>query len=182
MNTKTQTTSLDYAIIGLLQQQPLSGYGIRKKFETSALGNFSSSPGSIYPALNRLQKTGLIEKLVFREDGKIKFHYTSQGKNTLREWLVKPLELKDVKQKTEELFLRFAFMDKLVEKEQIIIFLTSFRDLTKNYLDELQEYHRTESIDMPFNGRLAFEYGIESYKTTLKWCKKALLLIKTEKI
>lgn len=181
MSNTAQITSLDYAILGLLQPQPLSGYGIRKIFETSALANYSSSPGSIYPALKRLQKIGLVEKIIFKEDGKNKFHCTKQGKKTFREWIVQPLDQKDVNQKTDELFLRFAFMDSVVEKKEIINFLTSFRDFTKIYLEELKEYHRNELNDMPLNGRLAFEYGIESYKTILKWCKTTLLLIKNKK-
>ncbi len=55
-------TLLDYAILGLIQNQPLSGYAIRKLFEETALGNYSSSPGTIYPALSRLQKFDLVEK------------------------------------------------------------------------------------------------------------------------
>jgi len=49
-------TLLDYAILGLIQDHALSGYAIRKMFEETALGHYSSSPGTIYPALNRLQK------------------------------------------------------------------------------------------------------------------------------
>ena len=30
---------------------------------------------------------------------------------------------------------------------------------------------------MPLHGRLAFQYGIDSSKTTLKWCKKAIAQI-----
>ncbi|MBX2878146.1 MAG: PadR family transcriptional regulator, partial [Saprospiraceae bacterium] len=52
---KTSPTRLDYAIMGLLIGGPLSGYQIRQIFETSEMGNYSSSPGSIYPALKRLR-------------------------------------------------------------------------------------------------------------------------------
>ncbi len=32
----------------------------------------------------------------------------------------------------------------------------------------------TEANNMPLHGRLAFQYGIDSNKTTLKWCRKAI--------
>jgi len=76
--------------------------------------------------------------------------------------------------KTDELLLRFAFMEALVDKKQKIIFLTTFRDLQNSYVKELQTYYNNESDKMPLHGRLSFQYGIDSSKTTLKWCKKAI--------
>ena len=37
----------------------MSGYDLRKVFEETALGNYSSSPGAIYPALSRLEQQGI---------------------------------------------------------------------------------------------------------------------------
>lgn len=171
-------TLLGYAILGVIQNQPLSGYRIRKMFEETALGNYSSSPGSIYPALKRLQKFELVEKVKLSDSIKSQFQITQNGKQILQTWLSKPLEKKEVEKKIDELFLRFAFMDTLVDYKHKIIFLKSFRDLLSSYIGELQEYHRNESNNMPLHGRLAYEYGIESNKTALKWCKKALLQLK----
>ena len=47
-------TALGYALIGLVQEDPRSGYALRKVFEDTPMGAFSSSPGSIYPALKKL--------------------------------------------------------------------------------------------------------------------------------
>ncbi|MDH5368031.1 MAG: PadR family transcriptional regulator, partial [Cyclobacteriaceae bacterium] len=74
-----KTTSLDYAILGLVHILPQSGYAIRKQFELTAIGNYSSSPGAIYPALKRLQKFGLVENILFKEDRKNKYQCTSLG-------------------------------------------------------------------------------------------------------
>ncbi len=173
-----KTTLLDYAILGLLQDQLLSGYRIRKVFEETALGNYSSSPGSIYPALKRLQRFDLIVSIVDKTTTKTQFKITKKGIQILTVWLSKPIEKQEVKKRIYELFLRFGFMSKLADNEQKIKFLTSFRDLLGEYLNELLEFHKDVGSDMPLHGRLAFEFGIESYKTSLKWCKKALLQIK----
>ena len=58
-----KTTLLDYAILGLIHEKAQTGYQIRKIFAETAMGNYSSSPGTIYPALNRLQKMDLVEKV-----------------------------------------------------------------------------------------------------------------------
>ena len=174
MDKKIKTTVLDYAILGLIRDTPLTGYRIRKFFEETALGNYSSSPGTIYPALKRLEKNELVEKTIQEDSRKSHFQITSKGISILKEWFIKPLEKKEVEKNSEELLLRFAFMETLIDKESIINFLCSFRDLLKNYLNELQEYYDQESHNMPLHGRLAFQHGIDSNKVTLTWCKKVL--------
>ncbi len=52
---------LELAILGLLQEQELHGYELKKRL-VEALGPFSSvSFGSLYPALARLQRAGAVE-------------------------------------------------------------------------------------------------------------------------
>ena len=171
-------TSLDYAILGLIHQEPLSGYGIRKQFETTALGNYSSSPGAVYPALDRLQKLGLVIKSRIADQKKDKFNCTDKGIATLKQWLLLPITIANVSKKTEELLLKFAFMDKLLNKHQKLEFLEAFQSQLKIYLEELKAFHAKEGDNLPLNGRLAFEHGIASYTATLKWCKNAITTIR----
>ena len=178
---KTNTpriTSLDYAILGLIYQQPLSGYGIRKQFETTAIGNYSSSPGAVYPALDRLQKLDLVVKSLLENQKKEKFGCTSKGIDNLKNWLLQPVEINDVARNLDELLLKFAFMDKLLTKEQKLDFLTSFQKQLKIYLEELKEFHRKEGASLSINARLAFEHGLLGYSTTSKWCKNAITAIR----
>ena len=58
--TMSAPTNLGFALLGLVHKEPMSGYDLRKVFAETALGNYSSSPGAIYPALARLEKQGLI--------------------------------------------------------------------------------------------------------------------------
>lgn len=174
MRETIKPTLLDYAILGLIQNQPLSGYAILKLFKETALGNYSSSPGTIYPALKRLQKYELVKKEVQDKNGKPYFEITSKGVLILKNWLLKPIEKTEVVKKTDELLLRFGFMEALVDKKQRIIFLTTFQDLLITYIKELQLFYNKESNNMPMHGRLAFQFGIDSNKTTLRWCKKAI--------
>lgn len=52
---------LELAILGLLKEAPLHGYELKKRLG-EALGTFwGFSYGSLYPALNRLEKAGAIE-------------------------------------------------------------------------------------------------------------------------
>ena len=177
MKKEIKPTLLDFAILGLIQDQPLSGYGIRKVFEETAMGNYSNSPGTIYPAIKRLEKFELVEKAAQKDTGKTAFQITKMGLSELKKWLTRPIEKKEVEKKLDELLLRFAFMENLVSKQQKIQFLHALQDLLKNYVQELQGYYSKESDQMPLHARLAFQHGIETNKTTLKWCKKTILVV-----
>jgi DNA-binding PadR family transcriptional regulator len=166
-------THLDFAILGLVHQSPLTGYEVRKVFETTALGNYSSSPGTIYPALKRLQKLKMLIQKESDSNRKL-FFITGQGEKELTKWLIKPIEKDDIAKRIQIILLRFAFMEDLVEKDEKILFLQSFRDELKKYIKELKDYYQKEGKTMKLHGRLAFEHGIESYQMDLRWVQKTL--------
>jgi PadR family transcriptional regulator PadR len=53
-------TSSDSLLLSLLEQQPLYGYKIVKELEKKSQGYFKFKEGTLYPALHRLEKSGLI--------------------------------------------------------------------------------------------------------------------------
>ncbi len=170
-------THLDYAILGLIYQKPSTGYEIRKVFDTTALGNYSSSPGSIYPVLKRLKNSELVVQ-ENADSGRKLFVITRQGEMALKTWLTAPIESSDIAKKLDIILLRFAFMEDLVTQEDSIKFLESLKDQVATYLKGLKEFHRNGSKDMRLHGRLAFEHGIESYQTTLRWIQRTLRTMK----
>jgi transcriptional regulator len=52
---------LDLLILKTLAREPLHGYGIGQRLEQRSGGVFKLTLGSLYPALQRLEKDGLIE-------------------------------------------------------------------------------------------------------------------------
>jgi DNA-binding PadR family transcriptional regulator len=164
--------------LGLIQEQPLTGYRIRKMFEETALGNYSSSPGTIYPALSRLEKNELVQKIAENNNSKAYIQITEAGILHLKNWFLKQIVIEDVSKRTDELLLRFGFMESLIDKENRINFLKNFIDILKIYIVELENYKALEGKNMPLHGKLAFQHGIDSYKTTLKWCKNSITQLK----
>lgn len=170
-------TSLDYAILGLLQRQLLTGYRIRKIFETTALGNYSSSPGTIYPALKRLKKLGLIGQGEGTGNSKkenIRFTITPEGMQMLVQWLQRPLDRESISKQMKETMLRFVFMEHLLTKDQKTGFLKSFISETREYIKILKSNYEKESHRMSLHSQLALENGIASCRTNLRWGRKAL--------
>jgi len=52
--------SSDSLLLCLIEQQPIHGYRIIKELETRSHGYFKLKEGTLYPALHRLEKAGLI--------------------------------------------------------------------------------------------------------------------------
>jgi len=54
---------LDLAILGLLKEQPLHGYELKKRLSETLGSLWGISYGSLYPALRRLERDGSIESV-----------------------------------------------------------------------------------------------------------------------
>jgi len=52
--------SIDSLLLCLISQQPMYGYQINKELERRSQGYFKFKEGTLYPALHRLEKAGLI--------------------------------------------------------------------------------------------------------------------------
>jgi DNA-binding PadR family transcriptional regulator len=170
-------TLLGRAILGLLVQQPLSGYDIRRLFTQTPMGTFSDSPGAIYPALKRLEASGLVRGRVERSSGLRQrriFRVTPAGRSTVTRWLSAPVTREDVVRDTDELLLRFGFMDVGLGETASVSFLQTLQRALKTYIPELKDYLESHSREMPRSGRLALESGILSYGALLQWTRRAL--------
>lgn len=87
--------SLDYAILGFLNYQPLSGYDLKKVFDDSVRHFWYADQSQIYRTLNRLYEEKWVEQEIVeqedRPDRKV-YHITQAGREALRAWLVAPPE------------------------------------------------------------------------------------------
>jgi DNA-binding PadR family transcriptional regulator len=173
-------TTLGYAILGLLFQQPATGYGLRKTFETTPIGNYSSGPGTIYPALKRLKDEGLIEQFEPDKESAMQYRLTAEGRQILKQWCEKPLAGEDMARKSHELILRFAFMDQLADLETSIRFLESFKKEVDAYILKLSIYHENMKSRASLHGALAIEQGIAQYQSMSEWARNALQTVLNE--
>lgn len=174
---KNTPTVLGYALLGLLHQEPSSGYDLRKIFELTPMAHFSGSPGAIYPALRRLEQQSLILGSVDRTHAlrpRQIFRPTTAGKKIFRTWLACKLQRSDVVWNIDELKLRFAFHNFLNKNAATRDFLLSFATEVSSYAKDLQQQLRAFPPGAPINGRLALESGIEVYKAHGRWARKAL--------
>ncbi len=71
------------AVLALLAEQPMHGYELISALEERSGGRWKPSPGSIYPALRRLEHRGFISST--ETDGKRRFELTDAGRERLAE-------------------------------------------------------------------------------------------------
>lgn len=112
-----------YAILGILNLSPSTGYDIKKYSDKVLSGFWNENFGHIYPTLKKMLEDGMIEVVLGEtKDKKIKYGITEKGKQELFSWL-----LEDTMQQP----IRSEFMLKL--------FFSSSQP-TKNVVQMLEEY------------------------------------------
>jgi PadR family transcriptional regulator PadR len=82
--------STDSLLLCLINHQPMYGYQIIKELEKRSNGYFQFKEGTLYPALHRLEKSGLVQgKWQQLPSGQERRYYniTQKGQKTLTERL-----------------------------------------------------------------------------------------------
>lgn len=133
MSKKTQ-----YALLGLLNMSPMSGYDIKKMVDVGLSHFWNENYGQIYPALNSLVLDGLAEKSVNQGSGKRKRHtysITEEGQAAFRDWLSQPSSPVVVR---NELQLKF-FLSGSLPTEISIQIINEYRDQQRAVLEEYLE-------------------------------------------
>jgi len=141
-------------------------------FETPLLSRYSSSPGSIYPALKKLVGGKLVRHEGTSRRGR--FTITEKGRAALTDWVTAPVSPSDVEERSDILMLRLAFMEGLVSGDERRRFLTAFLDASTELLAALQDEKGRFSRVMPLHGKLALDHRIALAETHRQWALHAL--------
>lgn len=174
----TDQPLLGYALLGLIRlRQPCSGYDLRGVFANQPMGMFSDSPGSIYPALQRLSEAQLVISVV-EETTKVRrrrlYRITPKGKKVLERWLKATITADDAARRLPELFLRFSFMEECLGVKACESFLEGLAAALEEHLAFLKQHFESHEQQMPRSGRLALQNGIMSFDGQLNWCRMAI--------
>lgn len=78
------------AALGLLVQQPGSGYDLLKRFEKSMANVWPATQSQLYGELNKLDTAGLIEVTDIGPRGRKEYRATPAGRAELLRWIANP--------------------------------------------------------------------------------------------
>jgi DNA-binding PadR family transcriptional regulator len=156
--------------------QPQSGYSLKKVFETTPMGNFSSSPGAIYPALKSLEKNNWVHGTPEKQDSlrpRLVYSLTDLGADVLDGELDTKVNREDLIWNYDMLMLRFAFLERR-GMPQVIRFLEQLAAEIEGYVPELETIQQQMQSLPTICPRLALEQGIEGFRANLRWARRAL--------
>lgn len=172
---------MDQVILGLLSHEPMTGYEIKKRMDTTLKFFWNASYGSIYPTLNTLEKEKKVTKVETTENGRDKATYsiTEVGKNSLKEWLALPVIKDELRYET----LLKLFFGSEVGKEITVDHIEAFEEKIKKELPflkasvkQLKELNQEEAHQYYM---LTALFGEKVFETYLDWCKEAKAILKT---
>jgi DNA-binding PadR family transcriptional regulator len=175
MNGNAELSTLELAVIGMIAAEPRSGYDLKKLFEETPLGNFSSSPGAIYPALGRLRKRGLIEGRDENTDSlrpRRVYHVTDAGRAALREEFERSITREDIARRMDHIQLRFALLSACGAGGLAGPMLEQIADRVDDYCRELEAQLERMPESPLDTGRLAMRQGLAQYRAVGRWARR----------
>jgi DNA-binding PadR family transcriptional regulator len=177
---------LEHAILSVLNQQPMSGYDLKKEIDQH-IGHFwSTTQSHIYKSLRQLEEDGLVSveeiQQANRPNRKV-YSVTDTGRQELEEWLKTPMECDPVR----EAWLMQVYFAHPLDNEQIA---TLFEERIQKMKAQLDRYRRNTprpaDIDLlqMENERarelwqMTVDYGTAYLQFQIAWHERALQKIK----
>jgi DNA-binding PadR family transcriptional regulator len=168
----TEGANFHYFVLGLLDQQPMSGYDIKRLLErlNGLIG--SSSFGHIYPTLHTLLKEGWVTvNVVTREDRPPKKVYTigQEGRQALQEWLEQPFPSSP----SQKALVMRLILAQGFPRSGLMTHLKQRRAHVVAHRDALKELSG-ESEQAGKGWQLALDYGLAVADAELGWLDREL--------
>lgn len=166
----------DYVILGLLAEQPLNGYQIKKVVDIRFKFFWSESFGQIFPALKALAAEGLVEESAQEGAGARAakaYAITPAGKAALVNWLAQPVEKESLRL---EILLKTYFSN-YAAPEAMLAHLRAFEENHARQLHILGLFQaELEGIaDEDENHReilRVIDFGQKANRAYLDWCRE----------
>ena len=162
----------EYAILGLLEHQPMHGYEMFQQFQTGILGQIVHLEMSqMYAYLKKLERLGYIEAELEAQGvrpPRKTFHLTDLGRSTFRDWLTMPVERP---REIRLLFLIKLYFAQSIMPQQIGRLIDQEVIACQKFLDHLeaQRLPDSQSSDMAFLDHVVLRSRIHQTRALLDW-------------
>ncbi len=179
--------TLDYAILGFLNYQPLTGYDLKKVFDRSIQHFWHADQSQIYRTLTRLTEDGAVRMEIVeqtdRPDRKV-YSITPVGRERLLDWLKQPFPQEDSRSKP----LVQMFFSGQISDERMLEKLTESLAGMKRQMamfdmipDQVRDFTSMAKDDRElFYWFLTLELGKRSLQTNIEWLESVVDRIKRQ--
>ena len=158
-------TTTEGVVLGLLAEQPRSGYDLLKRAEGSVAHMWAPAKSQLYAVLPRLVEAGLASCRTVRQSArpdKQVYRLTRAGRDAVREWL----ETAPPKS-WDELLLKVFFAE-LCSRDALLRQLDGYAEVQRRFLAEYQAITPATRY-----GALTLDYGLALMPARLEWLQKA---------
>jgi PadR family transcriptional regulator AphA len=181
--------SLDYAILGFLDQRSYTGYDLKKIFDTSVRHFWPADQSQIYRTLTRLTDNGWARMEKIEQDNrpaKKEYSITPEGRHALQEWLVTPLPFSENRSAP---MIQVFFAGQLTDVQVLEMFERVAGYMRAGMADydaipqEIEHYQ--EYVQSPrdfYFWMLTLEIGKITAQANLSWLESMIQRIKTGEI
>lgn len=174
--------ALSHAIMTALLDEPLSGYDLTRRFQTSLGFFWQASHQQIYQELRKLAARGWLKARDISQAGKpdkVSYALTPAGRAALDDWVAEPSKRKAAK---DDLLVKLYN----VGHSDPAPLLAEIRQRREEHRERLALYQRIRLRHYRDPARLsprrqgiylALSAGIRQETTALEWCEEALALL-----
>ncbi|SLJ96258.1 PadR family transcriptional regulator [Arthrobacter sp. P2b] len=187
--------SLRYALLALLSVEPMTGYDLAKRFESSVAFVWHAPDSQIYPELRKMAKEGLLqgEEVSWGPRGKkTQYRITEEGRAAFRAWMREPVEYS---RERDPVHLKAAYLEWAEPKaarehmQAHIDYHTMRRDQWAEMIDQLRAgtnemLSKRLAATAEADRQRTVEYKVFTYEgliaraeTEIEWGKRGLKLI-----
>ena len=170
-------TQFEHVLLGMIFIRPASGYDLKRRFATSPMGVYQPSSGALYPALDRLERRGLLRSETLRPaaGGRPRrlYRLTADGRQAHLRWVREPVHPETVAQDLGLHLLRFVLMADVLPAGEVLAFLASLRAALAGFVATLERAAAGPDAGASPAARLAVEHGLAVYRASLAWTGQA---------
>ncbi|ALB46855.1 PadR family transcriptional regulator [Clostridium sp. MF28] len=174
--------TLKYAILGLINRNPLTGYDITKEFNSGLVEFWYAKHSQIYPELKKLTDEGLISYETVIQGEKLEkklYTITEKGRKSLQKWLSKDDPLEPT---PKDIFkLKAYFCDEMDHDTLVKQFKNTLTkhierlEYLENSMDELLKAKDILTVSSSdFGGYIILNGAIMREKSYIEWLEDCL--------
>jgi len=154
-------------LLGFLTRQPLTGYELKKRFSISFSFFSGASYGSIYPALKRMEREGLVTQQLEIQDGppnRKVYSITAAGRKVFIEALTAPFHWEMPK----NTFLTRLFFFAHLSPEERIAAIRGHLESLKETQRQLQSTRSEIETRADFYQLQCYHFGLRFYQDIIR--------------
>jgi PadR family transcriptional regulator, regulatory protein AphA len=181
--------SLPYALLGLVNYMPATGYDLKTVF-TRSIGMFwNASLPQIYRTLNQMERDGWLSSNIEHQRGKPSrkiYNITDKGKKELNRWISAPTEIQQIK---NELLVKI-FLGGRANQKELVKHIKEYRRRAIQFLEKAGKEAKATADDFAAKTGdkdpmrfwlLTYDFGRRRARMTIEWCDSALEVIEKGK-